>query len=536
MKKLVVLLALALCAGRLSAASPVIPAPLNYEERTGAMNLSAVKVKYPAALAAEGRYLEAKLREVATQASPMPPATGRTVTVGLKIDRKAGAPGSYKLNVTPRRAEIIGADTEGVFHGAVTLLQMASAGKGLVQCAAVSDAPRFAWRGFMLDEARHFSSEQKVMQILDLMAWYKLNRFHWHLTDSEGWRIEIKSYPRLTTVGSKGSWSRPESTEPQFYTQEQIRRIVAYAAERHIEVIPEIDMPGHATAANRAYPELSGGEGKQNPHFTFNPGKEVTYTMLGKVLREVAALFPSQYIHIGGDEVSFGIDAWDTDPDVQALIKREKLASPKQAEDYFVRRIADTVRSIGKVPVGWEEILSSKPEKNTVIMWWRQNKPEELFRSLSEGYTTILCPRVPCYLDFLQDPTHKWGRLWVKAYCPLESVYAFPDSTLDELAVPDSLRRHITGIQANLWRERIHELRRLDYMMWPRLCALAESGWSAPSVKNFADFSRRMDYAYDLLDRLGIYYYDHRDPSHHPEAPGREKNETEEGKPAVFID
>lgn len=522
-----------LLCGKAFCSVPVIPVPAGYTVAEGTMNAAAMRVTYKGELATEAAYLGSKLAQTA---KPAAGAAAKTVKIHLKTGLRNAAPGSYTLKVTPQGATVTGADAAGVFYGAVTLSQMAAATGGLIACGTVTDSPRYQWRGFMLDEARHFSGEQKVMQILDLMAYFKLNRFHWHLTDSEGWRIEIKGYPRLSQVGGQGNWSRPQSTVAQYYTQEQIRRIVAYAAERHIEVIPEIDMPGHANAANKAYPELSGGKGVQNPDFTFNPGKESTYAVLSAVLREVAGLFPSKYMNMGGDEVSFGIDAWGEDPDVQALIKRESLSGVKDAENYFINRISDTIRAIGKQPVGWEEILAANPDKKTVVLWWRQNKPEELMRSLSGGYPTVLCPRLPCYLDFIQDKRDRWGRVWVEAYNRLQDVYAFPDALLTPMAVADTLRTHIIGIQANVWRERMHDLKRLDYMMWPRLCALAESAWSVPGNKDFGDFSRRMDNVYTLFDSLGIYYYDHRDPSRHPEAQGREKNENQEGKPADFID
>lgn len=323
------------------------------------------------------------------------------------------------------------------------------------------------------------------------MAYYKLNKFHWHLTDEPGWRIEIKKYPRLTSVGGKGNWSDPNCQDVRFYTQEEIREIVAYAAERHIEVIPEIDMPGHATAANNAYPEYSGGGTPEHPDFTFNVGKEDTYSFLTDILREVAALFPSPYLHIGGDEVAYGIKAWLTDPDVQALMKREGMKEVREAERYFMHRMVDSVHALGKVLVGWDELLDlNVSSKETIIMWWRHDRINQLKKSLAGGYTTVMCPRRPLYFDFIQYQGHKWGRVWA-GFCPLEDVYAFPDKGLGAWNIPADQLSHIQGIQANVWTERMHTIKRLDFMTFPRLCALAEAAWTQSCLKDYVSFTKK---------------------------------------------
>ena len=288
-------------------------------------------------------------------------------------------------------------------------------------------------------------------------------------------------------------------------------------------VIPEIDMPGHATAANRAYPFLSGGGTKDHPHFTFNVGRDTVYSVLTQVLREVKDLFPAPYLHMGGDEVAFGIKAWEKDADVQALMRREGMTKVKEAEAYFMHRMADSIRALNRTVAGWDELLALRPDTaRTLIFWWRHDRPADLSRSLRMGYTTVLCPRRPLYFDFIQHATHRHGRVW-NGFCPLEDVYAFPDPLLASLKPTDAERRHIAGLQANVWTERIHTTQRLDFMLLPRMAAVAEAGWTAPERKNMADFERRMQREYRLYDSMDLYYFDPREPQHHPEPAAAER-------------
>ncbi len=502
----------------------VIPKPLRVQEETGEFLLQKGKIVYTAPeLREEAFFLAEWLVRAGIPTQTSVQAGMRTPGNIVLFKVTSYAPEEYSVRITPDRVLIEASDRPGIFNGIQTLLQLIDNREQQavrLKCGLIQDRPRYAWRGFMLDEARHFFGKQKVMQLLDRMAYYKLNRFHWHLTDEQGWRIEITNYPLLAAKGGQGTWSDPDGTEAKYYTQEDIREIVAYAARRHIEVIPEIDMPGHATAANKAYPEYSGGGTPEHPEFTFNVGKEETYTYLTAILREVAALFPSRYLHLGGDEVAYGIRAWETDPAVQALMSREGLASVKEAERYFMRRMSDTVDRLGKVLIGWDELLDLEMDPSrTEIMWWRHDRPQNLKRSLEEGYHTVMCPRRPLYFDFIQHQEHKWGRVW-SGFCPLEDVYAFPDKELAKLEISPKQQQLIRGIQANLWTERVHTEKRLDFMVFPRLCALAEAGWCAPENKDFADFERRLQDAYSLLDTEGIYYFDHRDPQRHPEPEG----------------
>ncbi|MCI6252597.1 MAG: beta-N-acetylhexosaminidase [Bacteroidales bacterium] len=514
--------ALTLVAVLTAQAGDVIPQPLHspaVEATLTAMPEGTITYRHDS-LAAEARYLATALQARGDSRSTARARRARRGIVLLTTDTLSG-PEAYRIETTPQRVTLVGGSRAGLFYAIQTLLQQTEDGR--LPLGITADAPRYAWRGIMMDEARHFFGRNKVMQLLDLMARYKLNRFHWHLTDEQAWRIEIKAFPRLTEEGGRGTWSEPTTRRLQCYTQQDIRDIVAYAAERHIMVIPEIDMPGHATAANRAYPFLSGGGTKDHPHFTFNVGRDTVYSVLTQVLREVKDLFPAPYLHMGGDEVAFGIKAWEKDADVQALMRREGMTKVKEAEAYFMHRMADSIRALGRTVAGWDELLALKPDTaRTLIFWWRHDRPADLSRSLRMGYTTVLCPRRPLYFDFIQHASHRHGRVW-NGFCPLEDVYAFPDPLLASLKPTDAERRHIAGLQANVWTERIHTTQRLDFMLLPRMAAVGEAGWSAPERKNMADFERRMQREYRLYDSMDLYYFDPREPQHHPEPAAAER-------------
>lgn len=427
----------------------------------------------------------------------------------------------YKITITPERILCKASSATGLFYAAQSLAQLAEQGNTLT-CVTIEDAPAYAWRGFMLDESRHFKGKEIVLQYLDIMARLKLNRFHWHLTDEDGWRIEIKKYPKLTTIGSIGSWS-DRNAESKFYTQEEIKEIVAYAKERHIMVIPEIDMPGHATAATRSYPELSGGGEGRWEGFTYNPAKETTYEFFNDVLDEVVALFPAPYIHIGADEVHFGNQSWFTDPQIQKFIRDNYLINEVGLEHYFVRRICQMVNDKGKIMIGWDEIINTGvTPKNAIVMWWRHDKPFLLTAALDKGFDVIMTPRIPCYFDFIQDDVQKIGRRWDGNYNRLETVYAFPQS-LDSLTAGKN--KQILGMQANVWSERIIDKKRLDYMVFPRLLAMAEDGWTKAENKNYDGFLERLKVFLPYLDNLKIDYYNIFDPASTPEPYGPDKQD-----------
>lgn len=309
------------------------------------------------------------------------------------------------------------------------------------------------------------------------------------MTDEPAWRLEIQKYPLLTLVGGIGSQTDPYAPAA-YYTQNDIAEIVAYAQERQIEVIPEIDMPGHATAANRAYPQLSGGGNEKHPDFTFHPAKDITYSFLTQVLRETKALFPSAVIHLGGDEVSFGSEAWNSDTQVQDLKQKHHLNDNKAVENYFMRRMADSLKTMDATLLAWDEMVDADLSKEkTILMWWRHDKPEQLKAILKAGYKTILTPRLPLYFDFVQEESHKYGRKWGKLYNPLENVYNFSPDHYGSLTIE---KNQILGIQGNLWTETVINTNRLDYLTFPRLAALAEVGWTKSSNKNYVQFSESL--------------------------------------------
>ena len=435
--------------------------------------------------------------------------------ISLSVDPSIANPEGYVLTVKKGKVTVKGGGPAGVYYGIVTMIQQLQS-HGL-RCGVIEDAPRYAWRGYMVDESRHFMGEEKVKQLMDMMAYYKLNKFHWHLTDSEGWRIEIQQYPKLTEVGGIGCETDPDAPA-QFYTREQIADILEYAKARHIEVIPEIDMPGHATSATKAYPEYNGGGSKKYPNFTFNVGKEDTYAFLTDVLRDVKGQFSSEYIHIGGDEVSFGIEAWSGNKEIQAMMKKNSLATIKDAEGYFMHRMVDSVSVLDRNVMVWDDVLGFNLDREKVtVMWWRHDKVNCLKESLEKGYNTILCPRRPLYFDFNQCETDVYGRDW-DGYCPLPDVYAFPDSLYVKEGIEDSSL--IMGLQANLWTARTPSAKSRDYMTYPRLMALAESAWTNRDNKDYDDFISRLTDDYGMLKRMGIYYFDVNSPRSTPEPEG----------------
>lgn len=430
----------------------------------------------------------------------------------VKSDEKK--PEAYALHITRTSIQLTASHPKGIFYGLMTLWQQLKLSKNKsVPCGVVEDTPRYAHRGFMLDESRHFFGKEKVIQLIDMMSVLKLNTFHWHLTDSPGWRIEIKAYPRLTTEGGKGNHSNPDAPA-NFYTQEDIKEIVAFAAERQIEIIPEIDMPGHATAANRAYPEFSGGGSEKHPEFTFDPGKEGTYHYLTIILEEVAALFPSKYIHLGGDEVHFGNEKWKTNDSIQALMQREGLESLVDVEHYFIRRMANQLTQMDKQLAGWDEIVESKvSNQSSVVYWWRHDQTGQLQKSLDNGYPTVLCPRIPLYFDFVQHNSHENGRRW-DGFGTLEDVYAYPESTHQ---FTDAEAELIKGIQGNLWTEKFDVDVWVDFMTFPRMIALSESAWTNPSNKDFSRFNQILPSIFEYLESEGIYYFNSLNPELTPE-------------------
>ncbi len=522
MKYLLIFCLLLICT--LGQAQEIVPLPNSYKQSSGVfkipqtMTISGADLLLPGMIStfseSLSKFTSFKIKD-----------TRKNATIRIVRNPEISGKEAYRMKIDSRQITIEAGFPNGFFYGLQSLVQLLHSGNqsSQIECAEISDQPRYEWRGLMLDESRHFFGQAEVMKILDMMALHKLNKFHWHLTDSPGWRIEIRQYPLLTSIGSKGNNSDPNA-QAKFYTQKQIAEIVQYAAARFIEVIPEIDMPGHATSAVKAYPEFSGGGSEKYPDFTFNPGKEGTYQFLTTILREVAGLFPSEYIHIGGDEVSFGNQQWQDLPEIRILMHREKLANLLDVEHYFLKRMADSVQSLGKTIIGWDEVVTAGLSNKTCVMWWRHDKPQMLDLAIKKGFEVILCPRIPFYFDFVQHTSHKDGRKWAGKFAPIESVYNFPtDEFTGGVSISTPL---IKGVQANLWSETIHTDQRLEFMTFPRLSALAESAWTNQEVKNLPDFLIRMKNMEAIYQKSGVLYYDFRkeDGGKEINGPGKPKN------------
>jgi hexosaminidase len=434
---------------------------------------------------------------------------------------KGTGKGAYILNVFEDRIDIRADSAAGQLYALQSLFQLISNknGRWTVKSVRIADQPRFSYRGMHLDVSRHFQPVEFVKKFIDQMAQYKFNYFHWHLTEDQGWRIEIKKYPKLTEVGSKRSETMLERNfspykgdgipHGGFYTQEQIKDVVAYAKARHITVIPEIELPGHASAALAAYPEL--GKGCAAPDYEFEVKKtwgifkevfcptEETFKFLEDVLDETIKLFPdSPYVHIGGDEVLK--DFWKASEFVQELKKRENLKDEHEVQSYFIRRIEKFVNSKGKKIIGWDEILEGGIAPNATIMSWRGMKGG--IEAAKAKHDVIMTPTDFVYFDYGQgDPEHE--PLNIGSYVPLEKVYSFepvpPELTADEA-------KFILGGQANIWTEYIKTGSHVEYMAFPRMLALSEVLWSKKEDRNYKDFYERMLATLPRLEKQGVNF------------------------------
>ncbi len=425
---------------------------------------------------------------------------------------------AYFLHVENNRIRMdgIGAGRFYALQSLLQLLPLEFKDAAKIPAVLISDAPRFKYRGMHLDVGRHFMPVEFVKKYIDLMAQYKFNQFHWHLTEDQGWRIEIKKYPKLTEIGS----TRPESAKGRilnpyigdgvpvngFYTQEQIKDVVAYAKARKINVIPEIELPGHSSAALAAYPEFGCKTDYQyKVQTTWGIFKEVycptdkTFQFLEDVLSETIALFPdSPYIHIGGDEVLK--DFWKDSVFVQELKKRENLKDENEVQSYFIRRMEKFINSKGVKIIGWDEILEGGVAPNATIMSWRGEKGG--IAAAKAKHDVIMTPNTFLYFDYGQgDP--KYEPLNFGNYIPLEKVYSY-NPVPKELSADEA--KYILGAQANVWTEYLKTPSAVEYMAFPRMLALAEVNWSPLESKNYADFSRRLKHQYQSLDKHSVNY------------------------------
>ena len=514
MKRLALLLAALLTAALLPASGhPVIPAPASFTEQPGEYRLTSGATFSLTGAAREG--------ELAQYIASLPFALKEAPRGGaltLRIDpRRVAAEEGYTLEVTPRRINVEARNEAGAFYALQTLLQLAGKqtdGSWRIPCCRVEDAPRFPYRGIMLDVSRNFQSKEFVLKQLDAMAHFKFNRLHFHLTDGAGWRLEIKRYPRLTEFAAWRPyrtwldwWSADrhycEASDPQahggFYTQEDIREIVEHARRLHITVIPEIEMPGHSEEVLAAYPELSCA-GKPYVNSEFCPGNEQTFEFLEGVLTEVMELFPSEYIHIGGDEAGKG--AWKSCPKCQARMKAEGIADVDGLQSYLVHRIERFLNDHGRRLLGWDEILDGGLAPNATVMSWRG--AEGGLKAIRAGHDAIMTPGEYCYLDYAQDAPFTQP-LSIGGYTPLRKVYSF-EMSFPELTPEEQAR--LLGVQANLWTEYIPTPEHVEYMLYPRVLAIAEAGWSLPERRDYDDFRRRALGAVEWLREEGYNPFD----------------------------
>ncbi|WP_297512203.1 family 20 glycosylhydrolase [uncultured Caulobacter sp.] len=435
-----------------------------------------------------------------------PPAAGEAAIV---LTREGPVGEAYRLDVSPSRVTLAAAKRPGLFYGAMSLWQLATpdAAKGAVDLPAVAieDAPRFAWRGLLVDSARHYQSLDTLKAVIDAMAVHKLNIFHWHLVDDQGWRLEIKKYPKLTEVGARRRDPGAARTYPKyggFYTQDQARELVAYAAARNVTIVPEIETPGHALASIVAYPAL-GVAPPDASHmgdwgvfpWLYNTD-DATFAFLDDVLNEVMDIFPSTFIHVGGDEALK--DQWKASPKVQAKIKALGLKDEHELQSWFIQRVGQTLAQRGRRLVGWDEILEGGLAPNATVMSWRGI--DGAIAAARQGHDTVLSPHPTLYLDNRQSasPEEPTGRGRVVS---LKDVYAFDPAPAQ--LTPDE-RRHILGVQANVWTEHMQTDARMQAMAFPRAVALAERGWTPAGAAAWDDFARRLPAEMARLKILGV--------------------------------
>ena len=448
---------------------------------------------------------------------------GKTIQFKIISSSNLGKEG-YLLKVSDKSVVIIGSEPNGLFYGMQTLKQMlpveANNGKLEIPVIDIKDQPRFAWRGNMLDVGRHFFPVSFIKKYIDILAMYKINTFHWHLTDDQGWRIEIKKYPLLTEIGH---W-RDEtmlghySNNPEydgigyggFYTQDQAREIVRYAAERYITVIPEIEMPGHAGGALASYPYLgcTGGPyevkkiwGVHND--VFCAGKEETFVFLQNILDEILDIFPSEFIHIGGDECPK--DAWKLCDACQKRIKENGLKDEHELQSWFVSRMDKYLASKGRRLLGWDEILEGGLAPGATVMSWRGEAGG--IEAAKQKHDVVMTPNSHMYIDYYQSRDTEKEPLAIGGFLPVDKVYSY-EPIPAELSAEEA--KYILGVQTNLWTEYIATTKKAEYMLLPRLQAEAEVGWTKKELKNFDDFEKRLLIDYKRLDKLGINYRNHK--------------------------
>ena len=531
MKKLTILLAalaVMACAKPVPQEFHVIPMPDQVSITDGAFCVKGVQISVDPAMdelsqKAVGRFVEAL--ETTTGAKTKTGSKGICFTVNPDL-----APEAYTIDITAKGATVQASALNGFIYACETLKQMLPAaiyGHEAVKAdwalplGHIEDQPRFAYRGMHLDPCRHFFTIEETKRYLDVMAAYKLNRFHWHLTEDQGWRMEVKAYPKLTEIGAwrngtviKKDWNSNDGIRHGgFYTQEEMKEIVAYAAERGITVIPEIDLPGHMVAALAAYPNLgcTGGPYEVWTRWGVAPdilcaGNEDVYTFLETVLSELVDVFPSEYIHIGGDEAfneDMGIP-WDHCPKCAAKMRELGIKKGPMAkhylQNYVTARIQDFLNSKGRKIIGWDEVLEGNLAPGATVMSWRGVKGG--IEAANKGFDVVMTPNSYLYFDYYQSKERDKEPFAIGGYLPVEKVYGYePYEGLTLEAQP-----HILGVQANLWTEYVATPEHLEYMLLPRMCALSEIQWCAADKKDYDRFDASLDHTFEMLDAMGVNY------------------------------
>lgn len=444
----------------------------------------------------------------------------KTPSIVLVIDPKIEGKEAYRLTVTAKHITISGSTAAGVFYGIQTLrksLPVLDKSEDITMPAAViSDAPRFGYRGMMLDSGRHFWPVSFVKKFIDIMALHNMNTFHWHLSEDQGWRIEIKKYPLLTQIGSKrkctvlGHNSAIDDGTPYegFYTQDEAREIVKYAADRNITVIPEIDMPGHMLAALASYPELGCTGGPYEVATCWGVyadvlclGNEKIYTFLQDIVDELSDIFPAKYFHIGGDEAP--TVRWENCPKCKALAKANGV-EPKLLQHVFTNRMEKYINSKGKSIIGWDEIMHGKINQSATVMSWRGVEPGS--KAAEAGHDVIMSPTTYCYFDFYQTSNTGGEPMCIGGNLPISKTYEF-DAAPETLT--EAARKHILGVQANVWTEYIGTTTMLEYQILPRAGALAEVQWVPVKLKNYDAFVGRETHMAQIYSKLGYRYAKH---------------------------
>lgn len=484
------------------------------------------------AMKRNARFLADYIEEATGERLPQQIDVSRSIThIELVLNKKKiSHPEAYVIAVGKKVIRIEGATPQGVFYGIQTFrkaLPKAKAAEVVIPAVEVKGQPRFGYRGMHLDVCRHFFGVDFVKEYIDMMALHGINTFHWHISDDQGWRFEVKDYPRLIEVGAfregtvigRNTGLYDHVRHGGYFTREQIRDIVAYAKERYITIIPEVDMPGHMVAALAAYPELgcTGGpyEVEQNWGVfddVLCAGKEETFRFVFAVLDEVMALFPSEYIHIGGDEAPR--TRWKACPRCQQRIADEHLVSDGKhtAEDmlqsYFTKRVEKYLNEHGRKIIGWDELLEGEVNPSATIMSWRSwNGDADVLKAAERGHDIIMVPNATLYFDYYQTPEADWSKpLLIGGDVPLEKVYAYDPAPA---SLSDNVRSHILGVQANLWTEYIPAKELAEYQVLPRMAALSEVQWLPANRKDYESFKKRAFRLTELYSRLGWRFCDY---------------------------